>query len=126
MNKLIDSDNVLTHFIFSNYNLGTRPLQQNTSYNSQHPTTYPGINANPTTQYSRPVLSQGVQLNSMPNLPRASILQANANATYQRPALVIIKICSLHSSIPQFSFVYNKKIRYLWRYYKTKIIIKVS
>ena len=103
---------MITHFIFPNYNLGTRPLQQNTSYNSQHPTTYPGINANPTTQYSRPVLSHGIQLNSMPNLPRASILQANANATYHRPALVIMKILSLHFSVRQFGFVYDKKIRY--------------
>ena len=62
------------------------------TYNSQQQTTYPGSIANPTTHQSRPILSQGIQLNAMQNLPRASILQANANATYQRPVLVIISI----------------------------------
>ena len=47
-------------------------------------------NAYPTAHYSRPVLSQGIQSSAPTMVPRASLLQANANATYQRPALVCI------------------------------------
>ena len=36
------------------------------------------------------MLSQGVQSSAPTMVPRASLLQANANATYQRPALVSI------------------------------------
>ena len=55
----------------------------------------------------RPVSSQGVHPSTMPNIPRASILQANANATYQRPVRVYtISFHSLSAAVTFFCFVW--------------------
>ena len=84
-NKLISSEsyNVLYVFILDQHQA------QQTSWNHQQHALYQG-NVRSTNPNNQPALQQGVQINTMQTFPRASILHANANATYQGSSHVII------------------------------------
>ena len=74
-------------------NLGQLQTQQ-PSWNHQQHALYQG-NVRSTNPNNQPVLQQGVQNTALQTFPRASILHANANATYQGSPHVNIEIVSI-------------------------------
>jgi hypothetical protein len=77
------------HFII----LGQLQAQQ-PIWNHQQHALYQG-NVRPTNPNNPPVLQQGVQSNAHQTFPRASILHANANATYQGSPHVNTELLSI-------------------------------
>ena len=55
--------------------------------------------AQSTNPYRQSVLPQGIQNAAIQNFPRASLLQANANAAYQRPTHVKILAITIITAI---------------------------
>ena len=63
---------------------------QQSTWNNSQPSIYQQTAQSTNPYSSQSVLPQGIQNAAIQNFPRASLLQANANAAYQRPTHVKI------------------------------------
>ena len=73
--------------------------QQSGTWNHSQQSIYQQTAQSTNPYSSQSVLPQGIQNATIQNFPRASLLQANANAAYQRPTHVKILVITIITAI---------------------------